>query len=321
MLLLTRNDPWGSAYSEPKKESNLEMMISLRIILLKYQKWACHSSWERKGLGAWRRSSGFCALTPNPELLGGLQSQLSVGFSEVIVPFEHVVSEGQKVSTSSLFFSMAGLSRMLQGDNEPSNKKFIIGRLSWSFWHVSLTGDEILKSSLESLYFQHLIMKMFTTQRKPLKQFWMHILASSCACTPCLFRELSFAEWGMELATVKKRETTVLMCNREAIWLSISVTDDSTSHQYLEQKQRWKIDLGLCQLVSVTGNPRANFFDSSEIETIVCKSFTHCRHSCLALMDSSTVSKPGTSNFSLSFSVWFIMSDGLDSFWPLFSHL
>lgn len=31
-------------------ETSLEMMISLRIILLKYQKWACHSSWEREGV-------------------------------------------------------------------------------------------------------------------------------------------------------------------------------------------------------------------------------------------------------------------------------
>lgn len=42
---------------------------------------------------------------------------------------------------------------------------------------------------------------------------------------------------GIELATVKKGGNTLLMGNSEAVWLSISVTDDSTSHQYSEQNQ------------------------------------------------------------------------------------
>jgi len=105
------------------------------------------------------------------------------------------------------------------------------------------------------------------------------------------------------LATVKTGGNTAGMGNSEAVWLSVILTGDSGSHQYSVQNQRWKIDLGLCQLVSITGNPRANFFSSSEIETIVCKSFTQCRHSCHSLMDSSTVSKSGASSFSLLFSV------------------
>lgn len=72
------------------------------------------------------------------------------------------------------------------------------------FCPVGLRRDEILKSSLESVYFQHLIMKTFTTQRKTLEQSWMHILASSCICTPCLFRELSFAGWGNWIGNCEK---------------------------------------------------------------------------------------------------------------------
>lgn len=88
-------------------------------------------------------------------------------FLKDVIAFEHMLPEAQKVSTSSLFFSMAGLSRMLQGGNEPSNKMFIIGRLSWSFCPIGLMGDF---EEQPRIYFQHLIMEIFTTQRKLLKQ-------------------------------------------------------------------------------------------------------------------------------------------------------
>lgn len=195
------------AVSPRMSETSLEMMRSLRSVLLKYQKRACLSSWERKSFGAWRRSSD-CA--PSHQI----QSHWEVWgpswawvFSKVLVAFEHVLSGGQKVLTPFLVFSMEGLSecyKEIKSQAITATKKFIIGRWSWGFCPVGLTGDEILKSSLESLYFQHLIMKIFTTQRKPLKQSWMHILASSCFCTHCLFRELSFGGWGNWVGNCEK---------------------------------------------------------------------------------------------------------------------
>lgn len=135
------------AVSPRMSETSLEMMISLRSVLLKYQKWACLSSWERKGLGArrgtlgaWREKQQLCALTPNPELLEVWGPSWAWVFPKVMVAFEHMLSEGQKVSTSFLFFSMAGLRRMLQGDNELSKnsnkvyyRKIVMGVLSCLF--------------------------------------------------------------------------------------------------------------------------------------------------------------------------------------------
>lgn len=51
--------------------------------------------------------------------------------------------------------------------------------------------------------------KIFTVQINPLKQFWMHILASSCVCTPCLFRDLSFARWGSWVGSCRWRKYCV----------------------------------------------------------------------------------------------------------------
>lgn len=95
----------------PRMSETSSEMISLRSVLLKYQKWACLSSWERRSFGAWRISSD-CA--PSHQI----QSHWEVWgpswawvFPKILVAFEHVLSEGQKVLTPSLVFSMEGLSK------------------------------------------------------------------------------------------------------------------------------------------------------------------------------------------------------------------
>lgn len=121
-----------TAVSPRMSETCLGVMRSPRSILLKYYKWACLSSQARKGLGAWRRISSVWRRSGNCIPSHQIQSWWEVwgpnwvwAFPEIMVAFEHMLSEGQKVLPSTLFFSMARLSRMLQGDNEPSKKHLL----------------------------------------------------------------------------------------------------------------------------------------------------------------------------------------------------
>lgn len=163
MLLLSSNDPFGNACSEPKNECNFLWGDKSEKHFIEVPEVSLSLILRNKGVGCLKEKQQLCILTPDLELLGGLRSQLSVGFSQGHVAFEHMLSEGQKVLTSSSFFLTPGLSRMLQGDSELRNKKFIIGRFSSSF---CLVGRWNFKEQ-PRISFQHLIIKCSPHKENP----------------------------------------------------------------------------------------------------------------------------------------------------------
>lgn len=127
MPLLRSIDPWGKACNESKNEWNLLrcyenckkyltkiLGVSVSVILRK-KRFRC----LKENFGCLEKQQ-LCALTPNPELVGGLRSQLSVVFSQGHGCFWAHVLRGAERFASLFIFSIAMLSRMLQGDNEPS---------------------------------------------------------------------------------------------------------------------------------------------------------------------------------------------------------
>ena len=95
--------------------------------------------WVHEG-GLWLPEGEAAILRPHTKsrAAGRFEVPIECGFFSPRSWLLLSTSEGQKVSTSSSFFSMTGLSRTLQGDNELSNQKFIVGRLSGSFCPVGL---------------------------------------------------------------------------------------------------------------------------------------------------------------------------------------
>lgn len=159
-------DDWLVTVQCPSEDSVISF-LPLPLLLLCF--WLCMSLWDKRivlkgacsGIVFLSSSShvfhfsfsGCCWVVVTyremPAVSPRTRFEVLKVFPQVTAAFEHMLSDGQKVSASSFFFSMAGHvghRRTLQGDNKRGNKKFTVGQLSWSFCRVDLMGNEILKS-------------------------------------------------------------------------------------------------------------------------------------------------------------------------------
>lgn len=152
----------GKITAVSPRMSEMSLEISLRNVLFEKPEVSLYLFLRKKGFGYLKKEQQSYMLTPNAELLGGLRYQLSLRFS----PRSWLLlsSEGQKrfwyPPYSSQWQEIAECYKKVMS----RATKSITGRLSWSFWPVGLMGNVLLKCSLESLYFQHLIMKIFTKE-------------------------------------------------------------------------------------------------------------------------------------------------------------